>query len=182
MRPSGGIGYTRQHSGVNLPGLYAFHTLGLMDDDQVRQSAKTDFSPAVVRSVTMSSLSGIIDQQNLLMETDMSAIDGNFVYQKTLSCGRIEVSSEETDYPLTDLFDIAERRNPKRAFLFVSKVLGRHIPVSPLVMRNVYTQLAEKFPGTLDGPVVLSGWLRRLSASGRECLMRCASITLTVFI
>ncbi len=61
----------------------------------------------------------------------MSAIDGNFVYQKTLSCGRIEVSSEETDYPLTDLFDIAERRNPKRAFLFVSKVLGRHIPVSP---------------------------------------------------
>ncbi|MDW7571371.1 adenine/guanine phosphoribosyltransferase, partial [Klebsiella pneumoniae] len=49
----------------------------------------------------------------------MSAIDGNFVYQKTLSCGRIEVSSEETDYPLTDLFDIAERRNPKRAFLFV---------------------------------------------------------------
>ncbi|HDT4013563.1 TPA: ATP-grasp domain-containing protein [Klebsiella pneumoniae subsp. pneumoniae] len=51
MRPSGGIGYT-QHSGVNLPGLYAFHTLGLMDDDQVRQSAKTDFSPAVVRSVT----------------------------------------------------------------------------------------------------------------------------------
>lgn len=87
----------------------------------------------------------------------MSAIDGNFVYQKTLSCGRIEVSSEETDYPLTDLFDIAERRNPKRSFLFVSKVLGRHIPVSPLVMRNVYTQLAEKFPGTLDGPVVFIG-------------------------
>lgn len=87
----------------------------------------------------------------------MSAVDDNFVYQKTLSCGRIEVSSEETDYPLTDLFDIAERRNPKRAFLFVSKVLGRHIPVSPLVMRNVYTQLAEKFPGTLDGPVVFIG-------------------------
>lgn len=112
----------------------------------------------------------------------MSAIDGNFVYQKTLSCGRIEVSSEETDYPLTDLFDIAERRNPKRAFLFVSKVLGRHIPVSPLVMRNVYTQLARSFPGLWTGRWYLSGWLRRLSASGRECLMRCASITLTVFI
>ncbi|HCC2748917.1 ATP-grasp domain-containing protein [Klebsiella pneumoniae] len=51
MRPSGGIGYTR-HSGVNLPGLYAFHTLGLMDASQVRQSARADFSPAVVRSVT----------------------------------------------------------------------------------------------------------------------------------
>ena len=88
----------------------------------------------------------------------MSAIDGNFVYQKTLSCGRIEVSSEVTDYPLTDLFDIAERRNPKRAFLFVSKVLGRHIPVSPQVMRNVYT------PGLWMGRWYLSGWLRRLSA------------------
>jgi NADH:ubiquinone oxidoreductase subunit B-like Fe-S oxidoreductase len=79
------------------------------------------------------------------MEINMSVIDGISVYQKTLSCGRIEVSSEVTDYPLTDLFDIAERRNPKRAFLFVSKVLGRHIPVSPQVMRNVYTQLAEQF-------------------------------------
>ncbi len=68
----------------------------------------------------------------------MSAIDGNFVYQKTLSCGRIEVSSEETDYPLTDLFDIAERRNPKRAFLFVSKVLGRHnYPVSAAMRQTV---------------------------------------------
>ena len=87
----------------------------------------------------------------------MSVMDGCSVYQKTLSCGRIEVSSEVTDYPLTDLFDIAERRNPKRAFLFVSKVLGRHIPVSPQVMRNVYTQLAEQFLGTLDGPVVFIG-------------------------
>lgn len=87
----------------------------------------------------------------------MSVMDGCSVYQKTLSCGRIEVSSQVTDYPLTDLFDIAERRNPKRAFLFVSKVLGRHIPVSPQVMRNVYTQLAEQFLGTLDGPVVFIG-------------------------
>lgn len=87
----------------------------------------------------------------------MSLIDGCSVYQKTLSCGRIEVSSEVSDYPLTDLFDIAERRNPKRAFLFVSKVLGRHIPVSPQVMRDVYTELAEQFLETLDGPVVFIG-------------------------
>ncbi|HCC2748918.1 phosphoribosyltransferase domain-containing protein [Klebsiella pneumoniae] len=87
----------------------------------------------------------------------MSVMENDFVYQKTLSCGRIEVSSDTSGYPLSDLFDIAERRNPKRAFLFVSKVLGRHIPVSPGVMRGVYTQLAEQFLDVLDGPVVFIG-------------------------
>ncbi|WP_082203842.1 phosphoribosyltransferase domain-containing protein [Winslowiella iniecta] len=58
---------------------------------------------------------------------------------------------------LDKLFDIAERRNPKRAFLFVSKVLGRHIPVSPGVMRAVYRQLAEQFPAVPQGPVLFIG-------------------------
>ncbi|UNK59944.1 ATP-grasp domain-containing protein [Buttiauxella ferragutiae] len=51
MRPSGGIGYT-QHSGVNLPGLFAFHKLGLMSKTEVIEMAKNDFVPATVRSVT----------------------------------------------------------------------------------------------------------------------------------
>jgi hypothetical protein len=51
MRPSGGIGYT-QHSGVNLPGLFAFHKLGLMSKSDVIEMAKRDFAPATVRSVT----------------------------------------------------------------------------------------------------------------------------------
>ena len=32
---------------------------------------------------------------------------------------------------LTELCGFASRQNPKRAFLFVSKVLGKHIPVKP---------------------------------------------------
>ena len=51
MRPSGGIGYTQQ-SGVNLPGLFAFHKLGLMSKSDVIEMAKRDFAPATVRSVT----------------------------------------------------------------------------------------------------------------------------------
>ncbi|MDF7681796.1 phosphoribosyltransferase domain-containing protein [Enterobacteriaceae bacterium ESL0689] len=87
----------------------------------------------------------------------MSLLTELNTYRKNLSCGRIEVSSEDTVYPLSDLFDIAERRNPKRVFLFVSKVLGRHIPVSPRVMRNVYQQLAGQFIESLEGPVVFIG-------------------------
>lgn len=51
MRPSGGIGYT-QHCGVNLPGLYAFHKLGLMSKSDVIEIAKNDFVPATVRALT----------------------------------------------------------------------------------------------------------------------------------
>lgn len=41
------------------------------------------------------------------------------------------LSLEMTAQHLPDLYRIAERQNPKRAFLFVSTVLGRHIPVTP---------------------------------------------------
>ena len=51
MRPSGGIGYTR-FSGINLPGLFAFRQLGLMDPQAVADEARRAFSPATVRAVT----------------------------------------------------------------------------------------------------------------------------------
>lgn len=87
----------------------------------------------------------------------MSLVNNDAVYRRTLSCGTIQVTSGEQDVVLDDLFDIAERRNPKRAFLFVSKVLGRHIPVSPSIMRQVYRQLAEQFPDGMTGPVLVIG-------------------------
>lgn len=68
----------------------------------------------------------------------MSLINESAVYRRTLSCGTIQVTRERGKVALDDLFDIAERRNPKRVFLFVSKVLGRHIPVSPTVMRQAF--------------------------------------------
>lgn len=81
----------------------------------------------------------------------------DMIYRSTLSCGTIQVTRDRGDVSLDDLFDIAERRNPKRAFLFVSKVLGRHIPVQPSVMRQAYRQLASQFPSTLTGPVLFIG-------------------------
>ncbi|WP_336654434.1 ATP-grasp domain-containing protein [Leclercia adecarboxylata] len=51
MRPSGGIGYTLR-SGVNLPGLFAFHQLGLMSKNEVMDNEMVSFKPATVRSIT----------------------------------------------------------------------------------------------------------------------------------
>lgn len=42
-----------------------------------------------------------------------------------------------------ELIQFASRINPKRGFLFVSKVLGKHIPVKPSEMRKTYNALAQ---------------------------------------
>ena len=79
------------------------------------------------------------------------------LWSRTLSCGTLSVTPTGGISAIDDLFEIAERRNPKRAFLFVSKVLGRHIPVAPAKMRAVYRQLAEQFPALSQGPVLFIG-------------------------
>ncbi len=79
------------------------------------------------------------------------------LWSRTLSCGTLSVTPTGGIAALDDLFEIAERRNPKRAFLFVSKVLGRHIPVAPAKMRAVYRQLAEQFPALPPGPTLFIG-------------------------
>lgn len=60
-------------------------------------------------------------------------------------------------YHLEDLLGFAERINPKRAFLFVSQVLGRHIPVEPSRMRQAFSDLADLIPDGLPEPIVVVG-------------------------
>ena len=56
------------------------------------------------------------------------------------------------------LFKIAERQNPKRAFLFVSTILGRHIPVDPRVHRAAVKNLSRHVAWqTLNGPIMVMG-------------------------
>ncbi len=46
--------------------------------------------------------------------------------------------------PLDDLLGFASRENPKRGFLFVSKILGKHVPVKPSTMRATYDLLVSQ--------------------------------------
>lgn len=66
-------------------------------------------------------------------------------------------SEKNGSYQLEDLLDFAQRINPKRAFLFVSKVLGRHIPVAPSTMRGAFTDLANLVPHNLLEPILVIG-------------------------
>ena len=74
-----------------------------------------------------------------------------------LSAGRIEVEVHRASMTPGSLFGFAERRNPKRAFLFVSNVLGRHVPVVPSAAAAAMQTLADLVPPDLPGPVLVVG-------------------------
>ncbi|MFN3726679.1 MAG: phosphoribosyltransferase domain-containing protein [Allosphingosinicella sp.] len=74
-----------------------------------------------------------------------------------LPTGTLSLSVERALWPLDALCDFATRRNPKRAFLIVSKVLGRHIPAAPSLMRKSMRDLTAQVPDDLPGPVLVVG-------------------------
>ena len=60
-----------------------------------------------------------------------------------LQGGTLQVRvADETPARLFELCDFASRQNPKRGFLFVSKVLGKHTPVRPSRVLQTHRQLA----------------------------------------
>ncbi|ESQ73958.1 phosphoribosyltransferase domain-containing protein [Asticcacaulis sp. AC402] len=69
--------------------------------------------------------------------------------------------------PLHELCDFAARSNPKRGFLIVSKVLGRHLPAAPAQMRATMAALARKIPADLPQPVVFLGMAETATALGQ---------------
>jgi len=71
-----------------------------------------------------------------------------------LPTGFIEVKVESTSFPLDDLIGFAARANSKRGFLFLSKVLGKHWPVTPKFMQNIHANLVFQIPEDLPAPIV----------------------------
>lgn len=99
-----------------------------------------------------------------------------------LPTGTLELTVDHSDFALDDLMGFAARANAKRGFLFLSKVLGKHWPVKPSVMRTIHEHMAAAVPFEA-GPVlfiamaetavglgqgVFEAWLR--ANPGREAL------------
>ncbi|KTF68994.1 phosphoribosyltransferase domain-containing protein [Sphingomonas sp. HT-1] len=74
-----------------------------------------------------------------------------------LATGRLDIAIEEATWPLDSLCDFAARENPRRGFLVVSRVLGRHLPAAPQRMRQSVHDLARQIPADLPGPVMVVG-------------------------
>lgn len=74
-----------------------------------------------------------------------------------LPTGRLDITVEDATWALDDLCAFAARENPRRGFLVVSRVLGRHLPAAPQVMRRSVHDLAARIPVDLPGPVMVVG-------------------------
>jgi hypothetical protein len=73
-----------------------------------------------------------------------------------LDGGFLEVRVDRADWPLDRLCGFASRNNPRRRFLIVSKVLGRHLPARPAEMRAAMNALAARI-GELPEPILVLG-------------------------
>lgn len=70
-----------------------------------------------------------------------------------LPTGQLDIELHGGADELDALLGFAARANAKRGFLFVSKVLGKHWPVTPARMLEVHARLAAGVPQG-EGPVV----------------------------
>lgn len=77
-------------------------------------------------------------------------------YSISIAAGRIDIATEREDVPLREILTFASRENARRTFLFVSKILGKHVPCRPRAMRESYRRLATKLTG-LESPVMTVG-------------------------
>lgn len=85
-----------------------------------------------------------------------------------LPTGALRLEIEEGAEAVASLLDFAARANPKRAFLFLSKVLGKHYPSIPSEMASVHRQLAGTVPHA-SGPVVFIGMAETATGLGQGC-------------
>lgn len=93
----------------------------------------------------------------MMTPCSQGALEAPYTLSADLRRGTLSVSVRHCEQSPADLFAFAERRNPKRAFLFVSRKLGRHIPARPGAMRESFETLAGKIPADLPGPVLVIG-------------------------
>ncbi len=81
-------------------------------------------------------------------------------------------SSTATDDPLAaldKLAGLALRRNPRRAHLLVSRVLGKHLPVDPALALNAAAGLAGRVQAVIEGgsPPLVLGFAETATALGQ---------------
>lgn len=63
----------------------------------------------------------------------------------------IEVTANPYQLPVEDMFTMAARINKKRSFLFVSKVLGKHLPIQPQKGLLTAALLAARYAESVKG-------------------------------
>ncbi|MBM4361005.1 MAG: phosphoribosyltransferase domain-containing protein, partial [Deltaproteobacteria bacterium] len=71
--------------------------------------------------------------------------------------GRVAIRGLGEGWPTRRLLGVAARVLSSRPFLLVSKVLGKHLPVTPYRMLTTHRALATRLASDLPGPVLFVG-------------------------
>jgi hypothetical protein len=77
--------------------------------------------------------------------------------QIVLPGGKLHLFWTKRSWEIDDLCTFAARKNQRRGFLIISRVLGRHLPARPSIISAASDDLAALIPGNLDGPVLFIG-------------------------
>ncbi|MEI7773281.1 MAG: phosphoribosyltransferase domain-containing protein [Verrucomicrobiota bacterium] len=85
---------------------------------------------------------------------------------RSIPGGTLEFRIEREDIPLDIALAFAARRNPRRRFLFVSRILGRHIPTPPRDLRQAAVSLARKLI-RLPSPCLFIGMAETATTLGQ---------------
>ncbi len=93
-----------------------------------------------------------------------------------IQAGRLTLTIRKEEWPLAECVAYATRQNPRRLYLFVSKVLGKHWPVRPSMMQAVHAKLAAKI-ADLPGPMLVIGLAETATALGRGVAEEAATQT-----
>lgn len=93
----------------------------------------------------------------------MNAVRSSVVAE--LESGRLELFLEGDASESPALLGFAARCNPRRSFLFVSKVLGKHWPARPAAMKAAHDRLAAGLTD-LAGPVLFVGMAETATGLG----------------
>lgn len=145
-RPAGAIGLTR-HAGVNLIGLAWQEALGLPLGNRVPRVAV-----ALRSSTTWSPDAKTTRPAMTTIQTATTTTTTT-----TLPTGTLTLTKHAGPWSLDALVAPGARRNPRRPFLLVSRVLGKHLPVTPSRMADAHEALAHRIPEALPGPVCFVG-------------------------
>ena len=83
-----------------------------------------------------------------------------------LPAGTLHLTIERSDLLAQDLFLLGARNNPRRAFLFLSRVLAKHLPVAPSVVQDCHERIAQRI-GAQPGPVLFIGMAETATGLGQ---------------
>ena len=157
--PAGGMGLS-ELTGVNLPELALRDALGLEPRPQPKVTP--------VRAVFLRRWSSAEDRTLApdLFELATGERGSARLVVVDLQGGTTRLSQLGGKWPVGQLLGVAERRGARRPFLLVSKVLGKHLPVTPGRMEASYSDLAADLAIDLPGPVLFVGMAETATGLG----------------